>query len=61
MPSPVCDNLSFAGEVKMTRKHTTFIARDLPGVVRVSRTWRSADRQAQARPQTVTSVVTNAM
>jgi Domain of unknown function (DUF932) len=28
----VCDNLSFSGEVKLARKHTTFIARDLPGL-----------------------------
>jgi hypothetical protein len=26
----VCDNLSFFSEVKVTRKHTTFIKRDLP-------------------------------
>ncbi len=26
----VCDNLSFSGEVKFARKHTRFIARDLP-------------------------------
>jgi hypothetical protein len=26
----VCDNLSFAGEVTLSRKHTRFIARDLP-------------------------------
>jgi hemin uptake protein HemP len=29
----VCDNLSFSGEVKLTRKHTRFIVRDLPGIV----------------------------
>jgi Domain of unknown function (DUF932) len=28
----VCDNLSFSGEVRLARKHTTFIARDLPGL-----------------------------
>jgi hypothetical protein len=28
----VCDNLSFSGEVSVTRKHTTFINRDLPGL-----------------------------
>ena len=26
----VCDNLSFSGEVKLARKHTLYIARDLP-------------------------------
>ena len=29
----VCDNLSFSGEIRMTRKHTTHIMRDLPGLV----------------------------
>ena len=29
----VCDNLSFYGEVVLTRKHTRFIERDLPGIV----------------------------
>lgn len=29
----VCDNLSFSGEVKLSRKHTRFIVRDLPGIV----------------------------
>ena len=28
----VCDNLSFHGEVQLARKHTRFIARDLPGL-----------------------------
>ncbi len=29
----VCDNLSFSGEVKLARKHTRFIFRDLPMLV----------------------------
>lgn len=29
----VCDNLSFSGEVKLARKHTRFISRDLPSLV----------------------------
>lgn len=29
----VCDNLSFSGEVKLARKHTTHIVRDLPRLV----------------------------
>lgn len=29
----VCDNLAFSGEIKMTRKHTTHIMRDLPNLV----------------------------
>ena len=31
----VCDNLSFSGEVKLARKHTRFIVRDLPQLVEV--------------------------
>ena len=29
----VCDNLSFFGEVVLTRRHTRFVERDLPGIV----------------------------
>jgi hypothetical protein len=29
----VCDNLSFMGEVKLSRKHTRHIMRDLPAIV----------------------------
>lgn len=29
----VCDNLAFSGEIKIARKHTRFIMRDLPGLV----------------------------
>ena len=29
----VCDNLAFSGEIKMNRKHTTNIMRDLPNLV----------------------------
>ena len=29
----VCDNLSFSGEVQFGRKHTSFIARDLPELI----------------------------
>jgi hypothetical protein len=29
----VCDNLAFSSEVVLSRKHTSFILRDLPGVV----------------------------
>ena len=29
----VCDNLAFSGEVSISRKHTTFVMRDLPGLV----------------------------
>lgn len=29
----VCDNLSFSGEIKLARKHTSWIERDLPALV----------------------------
>jgi hypothetical protein len=29
----ICDNLSFSGEVRLARKHTRFITRDLPRLV----------------------------
>jgi hypothetical protein len=29
----ICDNLSFSGEIKLARKHTRFIVRDLPNLV----------------------------
>ncbi len=29
----VCDNLSFSGEIKLARRHTRFILRDLPQVI----------------------------
>jgi len=29
----VCDNLAFSGEIKIARKHTRFIVRDLPALV----------------------------
>ena len=29
----VCDNLAFSGEIKIARKHTRFVVRDLPGLV----------------------------
>jgi len=29
----ICDNLAFSGEVKLVRKHTRFIGRDLPMIV----------------------------
>ncbi len=32
----VCDNLAFSGEIKIGRKHTRFIQRDLPGIVNVA-------------------------
>ncbi len=32
----VCDNLSFSGEVRLARKHTSHIARDLPQLIDVA-------------------------
>ncbi len=49
----VCDNLAFSGEVKVSRKHTSFLLRDLPmllgGAVEqlVSR-WKVMDRRVEA-------------
>jgi hypothetical protein len=43
----VCDNLSFSGEVKLARKHTVHVERDLPGLVAkaVGRLTGQLDRQ----------------
>jgi Domain of unknown function (DUF932) len=49
----VCDNLSFSGEIRMTRKHTVHIMRDMPGLVQrsigqlVSR-WHDQDTRIEA-------------
>ncbi len=45
----VCDNLSFNGEIKVTRKHTRFILRDLPSLVQgaVGRLMNSWHQQAE--------------
>ena len=32
----ICDNLSFSGEIKIARRHTRFIERDLPGLVQLA-------------------------
>lgn len=32
----VCDNLSFSGEVKLARKHTVFVERDLPQLIDIA-------------------------
>jgi Domain of unknown function (DUF932) len=49
----VCDNLSFHGEVQLARKHTTFIARDLPGLAAravglLGSKWNSQEERFQA-------------
>jgi hypothetical protein len=43
----VCDNLSFSGEVRLARKYTAQIERDLPGLVAkaVARLTEQSDRQ----------------
>jgi hypothetical protein len=42
----VCDNLSFAGEVTIARRHTRFIERDLPRIVHTA-VGRLADMRGQ--------------
>jgi hypothetical protein len=32
----ICDNLSFSGEISISRRHTRFIERDLPGLVQLA-------------------------
>ena len=49
----VCDNLSFSGEVKLSRKHTTFIWRDLPqlterAIGRLMQKWHQQDERIAA-------------
>ena len=49
----VCDNLSFSGEIKLSRKHTRFINRDLPQLVSravglLSEKWHQQDRRIEA-------------
>jgi hypothetical protein len=48
----VCDNLSFSGEVKMTRKHTPWIMRDLPqlterAIGRLMDRWHRQDERVE--------------
>jgi hypothetical protein len=49
----VCDNLSFSGEVKIARKHTRFILRDLPALTEgaigtLIERWHHQDERIQA-------------
>lgn len=49
----VCDNLSFSGEVKLARKHTRYIARDLPilveqGIGRLMTKWHDQSVRIEA-------------
>lgn len=52
----VCDNLSFSGEIKIARKHTRYIVRDLPGLVSgavglLSESWHTQARRIDAYRQ----------
>jgi hypothetical protein len=49
----VCDNLSFSGEINLSRKHTRFIVRDLPGIVergigQLMEKWHHQDKRIDA-------------
>src|SRR5438094_9485840 len=49
----VCDNLSFSGEIKIARKHTRFILRDLPrltqqAIGRLMERWHYEDERINA-------------
>lgn len=49
----VCDNLAFSGEVKVARKHTRFILRDLPGLIgdaigKLVSKWKHQDQRIEA-------------
>ena len=68
----VCDNLSFSGEVKLARKHTKFIGRDLPtlvehGINRMIGKWRdqrtrfSAYKEKRVNDPTVHDLVIRAV
>lgn len=43
----VCDNLSFSGEIKLARKHTVYIERDLPQLVNKAVEMLSGMRRTQ--------------
>lgn len=51
----ICDNLGFSGEVKLARKHTTHIIRDLPRLVqsavgKLMDRWHHQAQRSPARP-----------
>ena len=53
----VCDNLAFSGEVKLARKHTTHIRRDLPRLVQAAvgklmERWHHQDQRLLSYKQT---------
>ena len=51
----VCDNLSFSGDVKLARRHTAHVERDLPQLVS-----RAVGRLAELRAPEVTASALNA-
>ena len=53
----VCDNLAFSGEIKIARKHTRFIERDLPALIaqgtgQLAERWHQQDERFAAYKQT---------
>lgn len=49
----VCDNLSFSGEIKVSRKHTRFMERDLPKMIglaigKISEMWDNQGQRIEA-------------
>jgi hypothetical protein len=53
----ICDNLSFSGEVRWLRRHTTFIERDLPfvveqGIGRLMEKWHAQDERIEVYKST---------
>lgn len=53
----VCDNLSFHGEIQISRKHTSRIMNDLPGLVhdavgQLSNNWHHQDRRIERFKET---------
>ena len=49
----VCDNLSFSGEIKLSRKHTRYIMRDLPrltdrAIYKLKDRWHLQDQRIDA-------------
>jgi len=61
----VCDNLAFSGEIVITRRHTRWILRDLPGLVldgvaQLTQRWHSQEeRYARYRETALTDSATH--
>ena len=57
----VCGNLAFSGEIKIARKHTRFVVRDLPGLVsgavgQLSDRWHAQAQRIDAYGRQLTDV-----